>query len=173
MSCNSHLELFRQRQLLFPIPCTYLMAASFSVGDIASIVVYFVIILSIALYHMRKSRGHQQAQRYFLADRSAPWWAVGCSLFASNIGSEHFVGLAGSGAKVKPSFTLAICTIIETNFVRTGWSWPGASGEALWPCCCLRGSSCLFTYPAPCLPCLSTRPPCRPLIYPKRVSARP
>jgi len=26
------------------------------------------------------------------------WWAVGPSLFASNIGSEHFVGLAGSGA---------------------------------------------------------------------------
>jgi Na+/proline symporter len=76
------------------------MTASFSHGDIASIVIYFVIILSIAVYHMHKSRGHQKAQRYFLADRSAPWWAVGCSLFASNIGSEHFVGLAGSGAKV-------------------------------------------------------------------------
>jgi Na+/proline symporter len=75
------------------------MTATFTYGDIASIVIYFIVILSIALYHMNKSQGNQQAQRYFLADRSAPWWAVGCSLFASNIGSEHFVGLAGSGAK--------------------------------------------------------------------------
>ncbi|EKX42370.1 hypothetical protein GUITHDRAFT_73946 [Guillardia theta CCMP2712] len=42
--------------------------------------------------------GH--AERYFLAGREAAFWAVGASLFASNIGSEHFIGLAGSGAKV-------------------------------------------------------------------------
>lgn len=36
--------------------------------------------------------------QYFLAGRSVGWWAVGMSLFSSNIGSEHFVGLAGSGA---------------------------------------------------------------------------
>ena len=43
---------------------------------------------------------HAGAVEYFLAGRSTPWWAVGMSLFASNIGSEHFVGLAGSGAKI-------------------------------------------------------------------------
>jgi solute:Na+ symporter, SSS family len=37
-------------------------------------------------------------ERYFLAGRSMPWFVVGCSLFASNIGSEHFVGLAGTAA---------------------------------------------------------------------------
>ena len=35
---------------------------------------------------------------YFLAGRSMTWILVGASLFASNIGSEHFIGLAGSGA---------------------------------------------------------------------------
>lgn len=35
---------------------------------------------------------------YFLAERNVSWWAVGLSLFSSNIGSEHLVGLAGSGA---------------------------------------------------------------------------
>ena len=35
---------------------------------------------------------------YFLAGRSMTWVFVGASLFASNIGSEHFIGLAGSGA---------------------------------------------------------------------------
>ena len=35
---------------------------------------------------------------YFLADRNLGWFIVGASIFASNIGSEHLVGLAGSGA---------------------------------------------------------------------------
>ena len=35
---------------------------------------------------------------YFLAGRNLSWWIVGASIFASNIGSEHIVGLAGSGA---------------------------------------------------------------------------
>jgi SSS family solute:Na+ symporter len=35
---------------------------------------------------------------YFLAGRNATWIAVGASIFASNIGSEHLIGLAGAGA---------------------------------------------------------------------------
>src|SRR5665811_1419283 len=35
---------------------------------------------------------------YFLAGRSATWLAIGASIFASNIGSEHLIGLAGAGA---------------------------------------------------------------------------
>src|SRR5210317_2545893 len=35
---------------------------------------------------------------YFLAGRDATWIAIGASIFASNIGSEHLVGLAGTGA---------------------------------------------------------------------------
>jgi len=45
------------------------------------------------------SSGKQQTtEDYFLAGRHASWFVVGASLFASNIGSEHIVGLAGSGA---------------------------------------------------------------------------
>jgi len=39
------------------------------------------------------------ATEYFLAGRNLGWWVIGASIFASNIGSEHIVGLAGSGAK--------------------------------------------------------------------------
>src|SRR5437763_16967433 len=35
---------------------------------------------------------------YFLAGRNLGWWIIGASIFASNIGSEHVVGLAGAGA---------------------------------------------------------------------------
>ncbi|GAI88847.1 unnamed protein product, partial [marine sediment metagenome] len=35
---------------------------------------------------------------YFLAGRDVTWLAIGASIFASNIGSEHLVGLAGAGA---------------------------------------------------------------------------
>jgi SSS family solute:Na+ symporter len=38
------------------------------------------------------------AEDYFLANRNVGWFVVGASIFASNIGSEHLVGLAGSGA---------------------------------------------------------------------------
>ncbi|KAH9503391.1 Sodium/glucose cotransporter 4 [Bulinus truncatus] len=44
----------------------------------------------------RLNRG--SIKSYFLAGRDLTWWPVGASLFSSNIGSEHFVGLAGTGA---------------------------------------------------------------------------
>ncbi|XP_060075975.1 sodium/mannose cotransporter SLC5A10-like [Ylistrum balloti] len=66
-------------------------------ADILVLVLYFVAVLAIGLWSMRRpSRGNVKS--YFLAGRSMPWLAVGASLFSSNIGSEHFVGLAGSGA---------------------------------------------------------------------------
>jgi len=43
-------------------------------------------------------RGKETADDYFLAGRNLGWFLVGASIFASNIGSEHLVGLAGSGA---------------------------------------------------------------------------
>ena len=42
--------------------------------------------------------GKDSATDYFLAGRNLGWWVIGASIFASNIGSEHIVGLAGSGA---------------------------------------------------------------------------
>ena len=43
--------------------------------------------------------GKAEAEDYFLAGRNLSWWVIGASIFASNIGSEHIVGLAGSGAR--------------------------------------------------------------------------
>jgi SSS family solute:Na+ symporter len=56
---------------------------------------YFVLIVYIV---WRSSQHQNTSADYFLAGRHVSWFAVGCSLFASNIGSEHIVGLAGSGA---------------------------------------------------------------------------
>ncbi|XP_066272493.1 sodium/myo-inositol cotransporter 2-like isoform X1 [Branchiostoma lanceolatum] len=65
--------------------------------DIAVLVVYFLFILGVGLWSMyRTNRGNVDG--YFLAGRDMVWWAVGASLFSSNVGSGHFVGLAGSGA---------------------------------------------------------------------------
>ena len=64
--------------------------------DWLTIVVYFGILLGVAWWVVRKSK--DTASDYFLAGRNLGWWIVGASIFASNIGSEHVVGLAGSGA---------------------------------------------------------------------------
>ncbi|MEM9353350.1 MAG: sodium:solute symporter [Planctomycetota bacterium] len=57
---------------------------------------YFALLLGLAWWVVRKSRG--TSDDYFLAGHSLSWFVVGASIFASNIGSEHLVGLAGSGA---------------------------------------------------------------------------
>ncbi len=57
---------------------------------------YFALILGVAWWVIRKRRN--TADDYFLAGRNLGWVIVGASIFASNIGSEHLVGLAGSGA---------------------------------------------------------------------------
>ena len=60
---------------------------------------YFVLVFGVALWSWRLERsGRETATDYFLAGRDAGWFVVGGSLFASNIGSEHLVGLAGTGA---------------------------------------------------------------------------
>jgi SSS family solute:Na+ symporter len=65
--------------------------------DWLAIVVYFGILLGVAWMVVRRSK--DTAADYFLAGRNLSWWVIGASIFASNIGSEHIVGLAGSGAK--------------------------------------------------------------------------
>jgi len=64
--------------------------------DWLSIGLYFGILLCVAWWVVRKSK--DSAADYFLAGRNLGWWVIGASIFASNIGSEHIVGLAGSGA---------------------------------------------------------------------------
>jgi SSS family solute:Na+ symporter len=60
------------------------------------ILLYFTLILGIAWWVIKKSSN--TSDDYFLAGRNLGWFIVGASIFASNIGSEHLVGLAGSGA---------------------------------------------------------------------------
>lgn len=65
--------------------------------DIIVLVVYFVLILGISIISVYGKK-RNTVDSYFLAGRKMTWMLVGASLFASNIGSEHFIGLAGSGA---------------------------------------------------------------------------
>src|ERR1700720_82600 len=63
--------------------------------DLIIIGVYFAIVFDIGLYFARKER---TSEDYFLAGRDIGWFFIGASLFVSNISTEHFIGLAGSGA---------------------------------------------------------------------------
>jgi SSS family solute:Na+ symporter len=64
--------------------------------DWLAIVFYFGILFCVAWWVIKRRK--DTAADYFLAGRNLSWWIIGASIFASNIGSEHIVGLAGSGA---------------------------------------------------------------------------
>lgn len=74
----------------------YLMINSYSNIDLLLLVLYLVVTLGIGLYYSRKS--DTNTQEYFLAGKSIGWLAIGLTIFSTNISSEHFIGLAGSGA---------------------------------------------------------------------------
>lgn len=64
--------------------------------DFGVILAYFAVTVGLGIWASRR-RGDSSAN-YFLAGRNVGWIAIGASLFATNISSEHFIGLAGSGA---------------------------------------------------------------------------
>ncbi|HLJ25817.1 MAG TPA: sodium:solute symporter [Candidatus Angelobacter sp.] len=66
-----------------------------STTDLVIIGLYFCVVFAIGFYFARKER---TSTDYFLASRNVGWFAIGASLFVSNISTEHFIGLAGSGA---------------------------------------------------------------------------
>ncbi|KAM9281007.1 sodium/glucose cotransporter 1 isoform 2-T2 [Morus bassanus] len=66
-------------------------------ADISVIVIYFLVVLAVGLWAMY-STNRGTVGGFFLAGRSMVWWPIGASLFASNIGSGHFVGIAGTAA---------------------------------------------------------------------------
>lgn len=71
---------------------------SLSSLDTAVFLAYCVLILVIGLWVSRDKEGHQKnAEDYFLAGKSLPWWAIGASLIAANISAEQFIGMSGSG----------------------------------------------------------------------------
>jgi SSS family solute:Na+ symporter len=64
--------------------------------DYAILAGYFVVTITLGLYFARRWKGSED---FFLAGRSLTWPLIGLSLFATNISTEHFVGLAAGGAK--------------------------------------------------------------------------
>ncbi len=64
--------------------------------DWIAIALYFLVLAAIAIWVIRKKENN--TEDYFLAGRNVGWFVIGASIFASNIGSEHVVGLAGAGA---------------------------------------------------------------------------
>lgn len=75
-------------------------AAALAPIDVVLVVVYFLMVAAVGLGFLLRERRNaaRNADDFFLAGRSMLWPAIGCSLFASNIGSEHLLGLAGSAA---------------------------------------------------------------------------
>jgi len=62
---------------------------------------YFAVVFGVAVVatlRARRDGAREDSEDYFLAGRNVGWFVIGAGLFASNIGSEHLVGLAGSGA---------------------------------------------------------------------------
>ncbi|XP_012869795.1 PREDICTED: low affinity sodium-glucose cotransporter-like isoform X2 [Dipodomys ordii] len=66
-------------------------------ADISVIVIYCIVVMAVGLWAMLKTN-RNTVRGFFLAGQDIAWWPMGASLFASNIGSGHFVGLAGTGA---------------------------------------------------------------------------
>jgi SSS family solute:Na+ symporter len=59
--------------------------------------IYFAILIGVAVWVILQK--NKNTEDYFLAGRNVGWFVIGASIFASNIGSEHVVGLAGTGAE--------------------------------------------------------------------------
>ncbi|MEL7223021.1 MAG: sodium/solute symporter, partial [Bacteroidota bacterium] len=78
---------------------------------------YFLLLLGVAAWVIMQKQ--KTSEDYFLAGRNMGWFVVGASIFASNIGSEHVVGLAGSGAGDK--FPLLIYELHAWVVVLLGW----------------------------------------------------
>jgi SSS family solute:Na+ symporter len=74
------------------------MTSVISSLDWVVIALYFAVTFGAAIWATQRDRSRETSEDYFLAGRDTGWFIVGASLFSSNIGSEHLVGLAGTGA---------------------------------------------------------------------------
>ena len=64
-------------------------------GDWIVLGIYFLALIGVAVWVILQK--NKNTEDYFLAGRNVGWFVIGASIFASNIGSEHVVGLAGTG----------------------------------------------------------------------------
>lgn len=73
------------------------MNSSLQTLDWIVLAAYFAVLGGIAVWVIKQK--NKTSEDYFLAGRNVGWFVIGASIFASNIGSEHVVGLAGTGAE--------------------------------------------------------------------------
>lgn len=66
----------------------------FSIIDIGAFIGFLLLVIGVSLWASRKE---ETSEDYFLAGRGLSWWVIGLSLIASNISTEHFIGMAGQG----------------------------------------------------------------------------
>ncbi len=78
------------------LPTGVVAAAAFTGLDWGVVAVFALALVGIIVWVTMQKE--EDSQDYFLAGRGAGWLAIGASIFASNIGSEHLIGLAGAGA---------------------------------------------------------------------------
>ena len=67
---------------------------NFGILDISTFLGFIALVIGVSLYASRKE---ESSEDYFLAGRGLSWWVIGLSLIASNISTEHFIGMAGKG----------------------------------------------------------------------------
>ncbi|MDX2284888.1 MAG: sodium/sugar symporter [Bacteroidia bacterium] len=71
---------------------------NFATIDYVVFAFYAALVMGVGLWVSRSKAGHERnAEDYFLAGKTLPWWAIGSSLIASNISAEQFIGMSGSG----------------------------------------------------------------------------
>lgn len=76
-------------------------------ADLTIFFVYFIVVAALGFWVGARRRA--TAEDYFLAGRSLPWYAVGASFVASNISTEHFIGMIGA------AYLYGICV--------ANWEW--------------------------------------------------
>src|ERR1700754_1595944 len=89
----------------------------FNSADWLVVAVFVVVMVAIVLYAMRSKA--QSGKDYFLSSRDSNWLQIGTSIFSSNIGSEHLVGLAGAG--VATGMAMAHWEIQSWLILVLGW----------------------------------------------------
>ena len=78
---------------------------------------FFILLLGIVIWSLRQKE--ENTTDYFLAGRNAGWLVIGSSIFASNIGSEHLVGLSGAG--MQSGMAMAHWELQSWIIILLGW----------------------------------------------------
>jgi SSS family solute:Na+ symporter len=106
---------------------------SLGLWDYLAFASFFVVLSVIGYLSGRNER--ESSQEYFLAGRKLPWYVVGCSFVASNISSEHFIGMIGA------SFIYGVCICMFS------WANIGAYTFLIWLFIPFLLASRVFTIP--------------------------